>query len=180
MAMRETQICIYLFLLMAAFIIGLSESRIASEAIYLKLQNALIANHTNRYMMQEVFFPSQDFPPDWVYLNVCVTVSSVQPGSCSNFDGQGNYSYCQKFQWSSYALASLISIDHLLILDNVISESIVRNTQHRKYLHFPLHIDSLPCYVTEDDIMAALMQLLPWVSTLLYALNHQTNNDCYI
>ena len=131
-------------------------------------------------MMQEVFFPSQDFPPDWVYLNVCVTVSSVQPGSCSNFDGQGNYSYCQKFQWSSYALASLISIDHLLILDNVISESIVRITQHRKYLHFPLHIDSLPCYVTEDDIMAALMQLLPWVSTLLYALNHQTNNDCNI
>ena len=78
MAMRETQICIYLFLLMAATIIGLSEGHIASEAIYLKLQNALIANHTNRYMMQEVFFPSQDFPPDWVYLNVCVTVSTEQ------------------------------------------------------------------------------------------------------
>ena len=58
-------------------------------------------------------------------------------------------------------MANLISVDQLLILDNVISESIVRITQHRKYLHFPLHIDSLPCYVTEDDIVAALMQLLP-------------------
>ena len=167
MAMSETHTRIYLFLLMAAAIIGLSESRIASEAVYLKLRNALVANHTNRYMMQEVFFPSQDLLPDWLYLYVCVTVNSVPPGSCSNFDGQGNHSYYQQFQWSSSALANLISIDQLLILDNVMSDSIVRITQHRRFLDFPLHIDSLPCNVTDDDILAALMQLLPWVSTLL-------------
>ena len=114
-------------------------------------------------MMQRVFFPSQDFSPDWLYPNVCVTVNS---GNCGDFDGQSNLSYCQKFQWSSSAMANLISIDQLLILDNVMSESIVRITQHRKYLQFPLHIDSLPCYATEDDIMGALMQLLPWVSAL--------------
>ena len=108
MATRETHTRIYLFLVMAAAIIGLSESRIASEAVYLKLRNALVANHTNRYMMQEVFFPSQDFPPDWLYLYVCVTVNSFPSGNCSNFDGQGNHSYYQKFQWSSYALANLI------------------------------------------------------------------------
>ena len=113
--------------------------------------------------MQVVFFPSQDFPLDWLYLYVCVRVNSVQPGSCKILDGQSNFSCCQKFQWSSYALANLISIDQLLILDNVFSESIVRITQHRKFLHFSLHIDSLSCNVTEDDLLAALVQLLPWV-----------------
>ena len=165
MAMRVQHTNISLFLLMAAAaMMGQSESHVVSEAVYLKLHNVLLTDQKNRYMMQRVFFPSQDFPPDWLYLNVCVTVSS---GRCDNFDGQSNFSYCQKFQWSSSAMTNLISIDQLLILDNVISENIVRFTQHRKYLHFPLRIDSLPCYVTEDDIMAALMQLLPWVSTLL-------------
>ena len=118
--------------------------------------------------MQEVFFSSQDFSPDWLYLYVCVRVNSVQPGSCKKFDGQSNFSYCQKFQWSSYALTNFISIDQLLILDNVFSESIVRITQHWKFLHFPLYIDSLYCNVTDDDILAALVQLLPWVSCYMY------------
>ena len=135
----------------------ISESHIASEAVYLKLQNALLTDHQNQYLMQEVFFPSQDFSPNWLYLYVCVRVSSVQPGGCKNFDEQSNFSYCQKFQWSSYALANLISVDQLLILDNVFSETIVRITQHRKFLHFSLHIDSLPCTVTEDDMLAALV-----------------------
>ena len=163
MAVRERYASLSFLLLMAAAMIGQSESHVASEAVYLKLQNVLLTDQKNRYMMQRVFFPSQDFSPDWLYLNVCVTVNS---GNCGDFDGHSNVSYCQKFQWSSSAMANLISIDQLLILDNVMSESIVRITQHRKYLHFPLHIDSLPCYATEDDIMGALMQLLPWVSAL--------------
>ena len=165
MAMRGTHTTVYLFLLI---MIGISESHIASEAVYLKLQNALLTDHKNQYLMQEVFFPSQDFSPDWLYLYVCVRVNSVEPGSCKNLDEQSNFSYCQKFQWSSYALANLISVDQLLILDNVFSESIVRVTQHRKFLQIPLHIDSLSCNATEDDILAALMQLLPWVSCYIY------------
>ena len=164
MPVREIYTSLSLFLLIAAAVMGQDESHTASEAVYLKLENVLLTDHKSRYMMQRAFFPSQDFSPDWLYLNVCVRVSSVQPGGCGEFVGRSNFSYCQKFQWSSSALANLISIDQLLILDNVISESIVRITQHRKFLHFPLHIDSLPCNATEDDILTALLQLLPWVS----------------
>ena len=161
---------IFLFLLIAASMMGQGESHTESEAVYLKLENALLTDQNSRYMMQRAFFPSQDFSPDWLYLNVCVTVNSVQPGGCGDFGEQSNFSYCQKFQWRSSALANLISIDQLLILDNVLSDSIVRITQHRKYLQFPLHVDSLPCYATEDDILTALLQLLPWVSTLYYMI----------
>ena len=167
MPVREIYTSLSLFLLIAAAVMGQDESHnVASEDVYLKLQNVLLTDQKNRYLMQRVFFPSQDFPPDWLYryLNVCVIVNSGQPGGCGDFNGQSNFSYCQKFQWSSSALANLISIDQLLILDNVISEVIIRIMQHRKYLHFPLHIDSLPCNVTEDDILSALLQLLPWVS----------------
>ena len=165
MSVREIYTSLSLFLLIAAAaVMGQDESHVASEDVYLKLQNVLLTDQKNRYLMQRVFFPSQDFPPDWLYLDVCVIVNSGQPGGCGGFNGQSNFSYCKKFQWSSSALANLISIDQLLILDNVISESIVRITQHRKFLQFPLHIESLPCNVTEDDILTALLQLLPWVS----------------
>ena len=164
MPVREIYTSLSLFLRIAAAVMGQDESLVASEAVYLKLENILLTDQNSRYMMQRAFFPSQDFSPDWLYLNVCVTVNCVQPRGCDDFNGQSNFSYCQKFQWSSSALVNLISIDQLVILDNVISESIVRNTQHQKYLHFPLHIDSLPYNVTDDDILSALIQLLPWVS----------------
>ena len=114
----------------------------------------------------QVFFPSQSLSQDLVYLNVCVTVGSMQPGSCdtsSLLGGQSNFTYCQYFQWSNSALVNLISIDQLFVLDNVISESIIYSIFHRKYLDVPLHIDALPCETTEDDILGALMQLLPLV-----------------
>ena len=117
-------------------------------------------------MMRQVFFPSQSLFQDLVYLNVCVTVGSIQPGSCdtsSLLGEQRNFTYCQYFQWSSSALVNLISIDQFFVLDNVISESIIRTIFHWNYLHVPLHIDALPCETTEGDILGALMQLLPWV-----------------
>ena len=118
--------------------------------------------------MREAFFPAQSLSRDLVYLNICVTVGGVQHESCDNSSlpgGQSNFTYCKWFHWSSSALVNLISIDQLLIMDNVISESIIRVVLHRKHLEVNLQIDTLPCEITEDDILAALMQLLPWVCT---------------
>ena len=52
----------------------------------------------------------------------------------------------------------LILIDQLLILDNVISESIVRIIMHREY-------KDVSCVTAENDILAALTQFLSWVRT---------------
>ena len=54
----------------------------------------------------------------------------------------------------------MISFDQLRILDNVISESIVRMIMHQEYKDVPLHIGTVPCETTEDDILASLIQLL--------------------
>ena len=60
-------------------------------------------------------------------------------------------------------LVDLISTDQLLILDNVISENIIHVIEHQKYMAVPLQIDTLPCDIRVDDILTALMRLLPWV-----------------
>ena len=82
--------------------------------------------------------------------------------------GQNNFSYCRAFQWSSSPLLDLISIDQLFVLDNVISVWVFHIPEHPKGIHVPLHIDTLPCDTTEDGILAALMQLLPWVCVCVF------------
>ena len=165
MAIRTLHATIFLGLLAAAVVVE-GNPPVAPQVIYQKLEDALIADKSVLYMMQEAFFSPQSLSQDLAYLNVCVTVGGVQPGICDSsslFSGQSNFSYCQHFQWSSSALLNFISFDQLLILDNVMSESIIRMIMIREYIHVPLHIGTVPCETTEDDILAALMQLLPWV-----------------
>ena len=170
MAMRVLHTYLSLILL-ATVVVIYSKPHIASQVVYHKLEDALIADSNVLYMVQEVFISSKILPHDLVFLRVCVTIGKVQPGSCDNsslLGGQSNFTYCQYFQWSSSALVNLISIDQLLILDNVITYSVFQIIEHRGHVHVPLHIDTLPCETTEDDILAALMQILPWVGIYIY------------
>ena len=152
-----------------------SKSDVAIQDTYQKLEKSLLQNHFVTHQMQEAFFPTQNLPLDLLRLHVCVMVGSVQPGNCdSSFlpGGQGNFSYCQKFQWSRSVLLNLISVDQLLVLDNVIIDHINHIIKQRDAdLQVPLQIDTLPCDVTEDDILEALLQLLPWVSIHLHMLD---------
>ena len=162
----------HLFLILLATVVVIhSKPHIASQVVYHKLEDALISDSSLLYMMQEVFIPSKILPRDLVHLYVCVEVGRVLPGDCDNSSlpgGQRNFTYCQRFQWSSSALVDLISVDQLLILDNVISYTVFRIIENRGCVDVPLHIDTLPCETTEDDILAALMQLLPWVGICIY------------
>ena len=155
-----------LFILLVEAMVVESKSQAETQIIYQKLKDALIADSDVLYLMQQTFFPSESLSQDLIYISICVTVGSEQPASCNNSSlsgGHNNLSYCQRFQWSSSPLVEFISIDQLLIMDNVISESIVRIFEHRESVNVSFKIDTLPCESTEDDILAALMQLLPWV-----------------
>ena len=166
--MGTPHIRIHSFLLLTvAVVIVQSKSDIVIQDTYQKLEKSLIQNRFLLHQLQETFFPSQNLPPDSVHLHVCVTVGSVQPGNCDNCfltGGQGNFSYCREFQWSRSVLLNLISDDQLLVLDNVIIKRINYVITHQAVLKVPLQIDTLHCDVTVDDILEAVMQLLPWVS----------------
>ena len=107
--------------------------------------------------------PFDGFPPDFVYLDVCIAVGT---GRCnkSSFSGVLNHSsYHQKFQWSSTALLDLISNDQLLIMDNVLCRAVQNGIRHCSWLPMHLQIDSLPGGISEEDFVEALIQLLFWV-----------------
>jgi len=150
-----------------------STNNTASQAVYQKLEHALITDSKAGYSMQDTFFPTQGLSLDLIFIQVNVTVDSMLPKSCSRHPPSPGtstkFSYCQKFQWSSSPLLNLISVDQLLILDNVISEWIYHTMEHHDFLQFALRIDTLPCDTSEDDLLEALMQLLPQVSTSIHA-----------
>ena len=163
-----------IFVLVTIATIVQRANHIAPQAVYQKLEHALITDSNIRYLMQHKFFPSQKPSPDLVFIHVNITVNSTGvPESCGGHhplpDKLISFPYYQVFQWSSSPLLNLISIDQLLILDNVISERICHNVHHESSLHVLLHVDTLPCNTSEDDLLEALMQLLPWVSTSAYA-----------
>ena len=126
--MRTLHGVVFMILLTVA-VLAQSNPHTATQVVYQKLEDALVADPNLKYLIKLAFFSSQTLSRDLVYLNICVTVGSVQPGSCENSSlpgGQSNFSYCQRFQWSSSALVNFISFDQLVILDNVISEGILR------------------------------------------------------
>jgi len=137
--------------------------------VHQKLEDALQADRTVLNLMQKVFFPLQGLPPNVVDISVCVTVGSGLPENCdehSSSSGASNFSYWQLFQWSSSALAFLISFDQLVVLDNVISTFVYRlNISPHYHIPIQLHIDSLPADISEDDLVEGLIQLLTWVSS---------------
>ena len=115
MAMRTLHGVVFMILLTVA-VLAQSKPHTATQVVYQKLEDDLVADPNLKYLIKLAFFSSQTFTQDLVYLNVCVTVGSVQPGSCENSSlpgGQSNFSYCQRFQWSSSALVDFISFDQL-------------------------------------------------------------------
>ena len=75
-------------------------------------------------------------------------------------------------QWSSSALVNLISMDQLLVLDNITSYNVFHIIEHGENIDVPLQIDALPCKIKQDNILAALMQLLPWVCLCVLNNSH--------
>ena len=155
-----------IFILMTVVTTVRSKKHIAPEAVYQKLEHALITDSKVGYLMQHTFFPSHGPSRDMIFISVNVTVGSMLPGSCDGSplldDTPTNFSFYQEFQWSRSPLLNLISVDQLLILDNVISRGIHHDMERHDFLPVSLHIDTLSCNTSKDDLLEALMQLLPW------------------
>jgi len=180
MTVWTLQACI--FVLMAIAMTAQSTHHLPPQVVYQKLEHALITDSKVVYLMQNTFFPSQGSSQDIVIIEVNVTVDSMLTGSCDEHSPSSgtpiNFSYYQEFQWSSSPLLNLISVDQLLILDNVISGNIYYTLQHHEFLRISLNIDALPCNTHEDDLLKALMQLLPWVCTSVHACIIMMCMDC--
>ena len=76
MAVRTLHTSIFLILLAAAVVVE-GNPPVAPQVVYQKIKDALIADGSVLYLMQEAFLSSQSLSRDLVFLSVCVTVGGV-------------------------------------------------------------------------------------------------------
>ena len=145
------------FLFIATTVVH-SRGDVAPQVLFQKLEDALKTNKQTLYLLQKTFFPSQHLPRDLVNLDVHVTVCSVLPDKCDEqcaaSGAISNFSYTQRFQWSSSPLLDLIPSGQLLTLDNVLSRVTYRDTFHFivhgyklnfKLTHFSMTFPRMTC-----------------------------------
>jgi len=103
-----------IFILMTVVTTVRSQKHIAPQAVYQKLEHALITDSKVGYLMQHTFFPSHVPSRDRIFISVNVTVGSMMPGSCDGSplldDAPTSFSFYQEFQWSKSPLLNLISV----------------------------------------------------------------------
>ena len=136
--------------------------------VYEKVEDALVSNPEILYMIRQVFLQTLHIqlpPVDVVDIEPCIKVDRFE--DCS---AKGNYSKCWQFQWSNSPLLNVITVDELLAFENVFSVVVysrIAGSVIGRYLTIPLHIDSLPCTVSESEILQTLAMIISWVSQQL-------------
>ena len=77
MAMRTLHGVVFMTLLTVA-VLAQSKLHTATQVVYQKLEDALVADPNLNYLVKLAFFSSQMLSRDLIYLKVCVTVDSVR------------------------------------------------------------------------------------------------------
>ena len=154
------------FLFIATMVVH-SRGDMAPQVLFQKLEDALKTNKQTLYLLRKAFFPQHHLSRDLVNLDVHVTICSVLPEKCDEHCAASgaisNFSYTQRFQWSSSPLLDLIPSGQFLTLDNVLSTIVYQVALHRSWLSVELQIESFPNDVSENDLLEALIELLCWV-----------------
>ena len=133
------------------------------------VEDALVGTSEILYRMQQVFFPTLHIhlrPVEIVIMEPCINVDSF---NCTDNSASGNYSKCWQFQWSNSPLLNVITVDELLAFENVFTSKVysrIAGSMQENVMKIPIHIDSLPCAVSESDILQVLALTLNWVSGL--------------
>lgn len=152
--------------------------------LYQALEDALISNQEALYMLKQVFFPGVPTPireANVLQFGPCVEFNITEqlnftttdqqpfPNDSVSLEGSRLYRYCFSLRWTTSPLLNLITVDQLLVLDNVFGDliysTIAGGTKYNAIM-FTLRVPSFPCIPTEEDSLEALSMLLCWVCML--------------
>ena len=160
--------------------------------LYQALEDALINNYEALYMLRQVFFPGVSTPireANVIQFGTCVqfniteqlncTTTVQQPFSDDNISLAGTcvYRYCFSLRWTTSSLLNLITVDQLLVFDNIFADLIyssIAGGTHYNTITFTLRVPLFPCVPTEEDSMQALSMLLCWVRIIMYSIYAHT------
>ena len=160
-----------------------------SSYFYSQLEGALLRNPNALFALHTAFFEPNRAPREAVEIALHLNIHHMGPTNCTtagpnqwsvangtNYTSTHNdsqlYKYFWRFKWSQSAVLSQINVGELWAFDNLLTTILygrVSASRHR-VAHITLHVPSLPCKPTYDDVLWTVTTFLTWVSHVVFTI----------
>ena len=154
-----------------------------SSYFYSQLESALLRNPNALYALHTAFFEPNRTPREVAQIDLNLNIHHMGPSNCttagpnqwslangtndtSKHNDSQLYEYYWRFKWSHSAVLSQINVGELWIFDNPLTAILYGRVSapYYKNAHITLHVSSLPCKPTRDDVLWTVTAFLTWVS----------------
>ena len=154
-----------------------------SSYFYSQLESALLRNPNALYALHTAFFEPNRVQTEAAEIDLHLNINHMGPSNCttagpnqwslangtndtSKHNDSQSHEYSWSFKWSQSAVLSQINVAELWVFDNILTVILfgrVSPSDHR-ITHITLHVPSLPCKPTRDDVLWTVTTFLTWVS----------------
>ena len=154
-----------------------------SSYFYRQLESALLRNPNALYTLHTAFFEPNRVPREVAQIGLHLNINHVGPSNCttagpnqwslangtndtSKHNDSQLYEYNWQFKWSHSAVLSQINVGELWVLDNLLTILLYGrvSASECRIATIMLHVPSLPCKPTHDDVLWTVTSFLTWVS----------------
>ena len=160
-----------------------------SSYFYRQLESALLKNPKALYTLHTAFFEPNRVPREVAHINLYLNITHMGPSNCttagpnqwslangindtSKHNDSQLYEYYWRFKWSHSAVLSQIDVGELWVFDNLLTTILygqVSASKHR-VANITLHVPSLPCKPTHNDILWTVTSFLTLVSHVVLTI----------
>ena len=160
-----------------------------SSYFYRKLESALLRDPNALYALHTVFFEPNRVPREVAQINLHLNINHMGPSNCTTagpnqwslangtndttkHNDSQPYKYYWSFKWSHSAVLSQINVGELWVFDNLLTGILYArvSTTIRRNANITLHVPSLPCKPTHDDVLWTVTTFLTWVSYVVFTM----------
>ena len=154
-----------------------------SSYLYRELESALLRNPNALYALHTAFVEPNRVPTEIAQIDLHLNINHMGPSNCttagpnqwplanatndtSNHNDSQLYKYFWLFKWSYSAVLSQVNVGELWVFDNILTLILYGrvSASNRRIAQVTLHVPSLPCKPTHDDVLWTVTTFLTWVS----------------
>ena len=154
-----------------------------SSYFYRQLESALLRNPNALYALHTAFFEPNRVPREVAQIELHLNINHVGPSNCttagpnqwslangasdtSNYNNSQLYRYFWWFKWSHSAVLSQINVGELWVFDTPLTIILYGRVSvtTNEVADITLHVPSLPCKPTRDEVLWTVTTFLTWVS----------------
>ena len=160
-----------------------------SSYFYRQLESALLRNPNALYALHTAFFEPNRVPREVAHISLHLNITHMGLSNCitagpnqwslangtndtSKHNDSQLYEYYWQFKWSHSAVLSQINVGELWVFDNILTQILYWrvSTSYYRVATITLHVPSLPCKPTHNDILWTVTSFLTWVSHVVFTI----------